>query len=62
LLRPVSKKLALLAPAFASMITPATLLPAFIGESSVCLWLLVKGVSVQRWKERASAAWASFWN
>jgi Domain of unknown function (DUF4386) len=24
---------------------PATLLPAFIGEASLCLWLLVKGMT-----------------
>ena len=28
----------------------------FLAELSLCLWLLVKGVDVQRWKEQASAA------
>ncbi len=46
----------LLAPTFASQIAPAILLPAFIGEMSLCLWLLIKGVNVQRWNERTSAA------
>ena len=46
----------LLAPTFASMIVPAILVPALIGETSLCLWLIVKGVNVQRWKEQASAA------
>src|SRR5690349_21922282 len=45
-----------LSPAFANRLFPAILLPAFVGEASFCLWLLTKGVNVQRWKERASAA------
>jgi hypothetical protein len=28
----------------------------FLAEASLMLWLLVKGVNVQRWKEQASAA------
>jgi Domain of unknown function (DUF4386) len=43
---------ALFAPAFADLITPVILIPPLIGESSLCLWLLVKGVSVEKWKER----------
>jgi Domain of unknown function (DUF4386) len=43
---------ALLAPAFADLISPAILLPPLIGESSFCLWLLVKGVNIAKWKER----------
>jgi hypothetical protein len=46
----------ILAPAFANRIFPAVLVPAFVGKASLCLWLLVKGVNVQRWKEQASAA------
>jgi len=45
---------ALFAPAFADLITPAILLPPLIGESSFCLWLLVKGVNIAQWKERVS--------
>ena len=46
----------LLAPNFASRIFPAILIPAFVGETSFCLWLLIKGVNVQRWKEQAGTA------
>lgn len=41
----------LLAPAFASTLLLA---PAFIGELSLCLWLLVKGVNVPKWRELAA--------
>lgn len=46
----------ILAPSFANRLFPAILMPAFVGEVSLCLWLLLKGVNVQRWKERASAS------
>ena len=45
---------ALFAPAFSNLITPAILLPSLIGELSYCLWLLIKGVNVQKWNERMS--------
>lgn len=47
---------ALFAPAFADLITPAILLPPLIGESSFCLWLLVRGVNVTKWNERTGIA------
>jgi hypothetical protein len=43
----------ILAPALADMLFPAVLIPAFIGEASLCLWLIVKGVDVPRWEARA---------
>jgi hypothetical protein len=43
---------ALFAPALSDLITPAILLPPLIGESSYCLWLLIKGVDVDKWNER----------
>jgi len=43
---------ALFAPAFADLIIPALLVPPLIGESSFCLWLLVKGVNIAKWQER----------
>jgi hypothetical protein len=41
----------LLAPSFAASIFPAILMPAFIGELALCLWLIVKGVNLERWKQ-----------
>jgi disulfide bond formation protein DsbB len=35
---------------------PYNLVPGFIGEGALTLWLLVIGVNSQRWKEQASAA------
>ena len=49
----------ILSPAFANRLFPAILLPAFVGEASLCLWLLTKGVNVQRWKEQARAVMVS---
>lgn len=45
----------ILAPKFADSITPAILLPCFIAELSLCLWLLIKGVNVSKWKEKVYA-------
>ena len=41
----------LLAPTLANRLFPAILVPAFVGEASLCLWLLVKGVNVEKWKD-----------
>jgi hypothetical protein len=41
--------------AFADLISPAILIPPLIGETSFCLWLLVKGVNVGKWQECVSA-------
>jgi hypothetical protein len=41
-----------LSPGFAGLIFPAIMIPAFIGESSLCLWLIVKGVNHSKWQER----------
>jgi hypothetical protein len=40
---------ALFAPALADRLLPGLLLPPFIGELSLCLWLLVKGVNRAHW-------------
>jgi hypothetical protein len=44
-----------LAPAFAHHLFPYILAPSFIGELSLCLWLLVIAVNVPRWKEKETA-------
>ena len=46
----------LLAPRVANLIFPAILLPSFVGEVSLCLWLLVKGVNVERWRQAIGVA------
>lgn len=38
------------APAFQSKIFPGILVPAFLAETSLCLWLLIKGVDVEKWR------------
>lgn len=48
----VNSLLLLLAPAVANMLFPAILLPAFVGELSTALWLLVMGVNTSKWAER----------
>ena len=45
---------ALFAPALADSLLPGVLLPSLIGESSLCLWLLVKGVDSAKWEEQVN--------
>lgn len=45
---------ALFFPAFSNLISPAILLPPFIGEASFCLWLLVKGVNLAKWNDKVN--------
>lgn len=44
----------ILAPSLASALFPAILLVPFVAESSLALWLLVKGVDVPRWNARVA--------
>jgi hypothetical protein len=43
-------------PRLASTLFPAILLPAFIGELSLALWLTVRGVDVLKWENKARAS------
>jgi hypothetical protein len=42
----------LLAPALADAMFPAVLVPAFVAELSLALWLVVKGINLERWPAR----------
>jgi hypothetical protein len=44
-----------LLPALAARLFPYILVPCFVAELSLCLWLLVIGVNVPKWKEKARA-------
>jgi hypothetical protein len=45
-----------LSPQFAGHLSPYNLAAGVLGQESVMLWLLVKGVTDQRWKEQARVA------
>jgi hypothetical protein len=42
-------------PALANSLAPYNLMPGIFGEGVLIVWLLVKGVDVQRWREEAAA-------
>jgi hypothetical protein len=46
----------IVSPSLSAQLVPAILIPAFIGELSLCLWLIVKGVNVPTWEKRALAS------
>jgi len=47
--------LTFLSPPLAHYLTPYNLALGILGQESLMLWLLVRGVNEQRWKEQASA-------
>ena len=47
--------LTFLAPPLANALSPYVLVLGFLAELSLMLWLLLKGVNVQRWKQQAAA-------
>jgi hypothetical protein len=44
------------APALAGPVFLAIMLPVFVGETSLSLWLLIKGVNAERWHKAADTA------
>jgi hypothetical protein len=46
----------MLAPGVAARLGSWVGIPTIIAEGSLCLWLLIAGVNVDRWKQQASAA------
>jgi hypothetical protein len=51
--------LTFLSPPLANSLAPYNMMPGGIGELSLTLWLLIRGVNVQRWREQASATAAA---
>ena len=45
----------IVSPPLANALFPAILVPSFIGESSLCLWLLFRGVRTEEWLTRSAA-------
>jgi hypothetical protein len=48
--------LTFLSPTLGAALSPVTMLTGLVGEGSLGVWLLLKGVDVQRWQEQASSA------
>jgi hypothetical protein len=46
----------MIAPGVADDLSPWIQIPAPLGEGSLCLWLLIAGVNVRRWREQAGSA------
>jgi hypothetical protein len=44
----------ILAPTYPGTIFSILGVPAFIGELSFCLWLIVKGVNVPKWNKQVN--------
>ena len=51
----ISSFIGLLLPAYADVVSRIALIP-MLGEIWIMLWLLIKGVNVERWHRRARAA------
>jgi hypothetical protein len=42
----------ILAPGLSRVVFPAILMPVFVAETSLALWLLIKGVNLEKWQHR----------
>jgi hypothetical protein len=51
----VNSSALLLAPAIQARLFPAIMLPCFIAELSLALWLLIQGVDVETWRSRTQS-------
>ena len=45
--------LTFIAPSLAKRLVPFNMFPGVLGESVLTLWLLIKGVNVQRWNAQS---------
>jgi len=45
----------ILDPTLANKLFPFILFPSFIGELSLCLWMLIRGMNMTRWNEKMNA-------
>lgn len=44
----------ILSPTVAALLFPGVLLPAFVGELAFSVWLIFKGVNLERWQHRSN--------
>ena len=49
--------LAFLSRSLANTLTPYNMAPGILAETVLTLWLLIRGVNAQRWKEQAATAY-----
>ncbi len=45
----------IIAPEITDYLFPAILLPSLIGELTLCLWLIIKGVNITKWQQKVVA-------
>ena len=45
----------LISPALGSILSPVVIPVAFVGEGTTTLWLLFKGINVDKWRQRADS-------